>query len=555
MLNKLFFKKHNALLFVFFLLLTTLALREMILLSYLNDEWIQYGLVQIHGWTAELFKFSWLGIVLGPARPLGTIVNNLFFLHLPFQAWPFFVWALIFHSLNGVLCYALSYKLSKNRRIAMICSLFFVTSSVSYQTFSWLAATVQGVASTTFILLTVYLFLLFLESYKKRFLLYTVLSLYVAVLFKDSSVFVLLALPVLFVLFPTRPIAKKVIFSIIIPSVLVIVAFGVYRVALSMTGFEHRFVQLGTNAVLYPYLSLSHFFIPFRFMYRMAETFEKMMYPTIVNIMTNENVTLLAYTMVSDVLSILGSIIGTCIVLILYIKRSIDRKTILFAAIFYLLCFLPIAFYLDHRNASYVESRYLYLMNFPIGLLLGCALEFLFEKIKLYKKIVMRLCLIGLYTIVGIFFVKNIQVTQREITDSVRQGEAVTSAVKAMKKKWKTLPDKAIVYLEGDRFFYHPTLKVPFQLGPGFMMMVVYYDTGTIPKELIDSWFLLSVSEEGYREVSSQAFGYFYEISELQEFLSKNPHIATKQIVGMRFDSNTGEFIDITDRVIRDIVQ
>ena len=126
-------------------------------------------------------------------------------------------------------------------------------------------------------------------------------------------------------------------------------------------------------------------------------------------------------------------------------------------------------------------------------------------------------------------------------------------AVVAMKKVWPTLPDKAIVYIEGDRFYYHPTLKIPFQLGPGFMMMVLYYNTGKIPKELIDSWYLLSVQEEGYKVSGNKAFGYFYEINALKDIYAHNPKLKQEQLVGMHYDSTQEKFIDITAQIQSEI--
>ena len=64
--------------------------------------------------------------------------------------------------------------------------------------------------------------------------------------------------------------------------------------------------------------------------------------------------------------------------------------------------------------------------------------------------------------------------------------------------------NKNIFYITGDTDYYIVGNKVPFQQGMGYTLMVWYYHTGKIPKDLINENFLWELNSQGYKEIDNK---------------------------------------------------
>lgn len=529
--------------------ITLFEYRDLPKLFYLNDEWLQYGAVITNGIFTGLQKYSLLELILGKGRPLGTIIENIIMWLFPLQALPFAILAYISHTASGVLTYILVLRLTKRKLAALIAALFFVSSGISFQAYAWLASTVQAGLCTLCMIGALLLFQRFVESREKKFLLYSLLVLYVSFLIKDSSIILLLFYPLQY--FLQRPgefcwsIVKK--YWYILVSVFIL---GVYKISVFPSGIS-RWVMYVVNESFYPVVSLSHFIIPYRFMYRAADWFGTNVYQFYTLREFSGHQFPIATNAISDVLSVFMSSFIICACIIMYFTLPKIRKPMLLFVYLYGILFLPIAVFLDRRNVSYVESRYMYMLNVPIAGLLGTAVAVLYDRLNATNRTVKILFFIPGSVLLLYFFYKQTTINRREIFDYVLQGQSLQKVMANIPKARPTIPDRPIFFIDGKRDYYYEQLKAPFQLGPGYMFALMYYKTGKIDKEFISSGYLWQLKREGYKELNGKGLGYFLTKKSLIDAFKQDPSLTISQIVALYNDD--GSITDISEMIQNDV--
>lgn len=562
-MSKLLKKYQNILFFILCFILTIVCYKDLPRLFYTNDEFLQYGMLQIKGISEGLWdRYSLWDMMLGRGRPMGTLLNNIFFYNFPYSAWPFAVFSYVMHPLNSFLVYLIVKKVSKQTFLAVIAGIFFTVSSVAYQTFSWMAATVQVVASTTFVLTTIWSYIVWCESKKKVWLIVSFFCIYMAFLFKDSSLFILLFLP--FIPFAvTKTYNLKSWAKTYWPLFIGVIAFGLYRLTLFLNvatthrgsiftpALLSRYLLYGFNIIFFPLVSLGHFFLPYRFLYKFSYAFGDFLYPflaypnyTSVKAVIEENI-------ISDMVACALAVIIIAFLTVVWNAKKHWRKTIVFFTVLYGISMIPTAIYLDHRNTSYIESRYLYFSTVSVAVFFAVIVGWAKDLI-VTKGLVVRKCAGGAVCLLGIMFlVKQISVVQREMYDSVIKGNEIKGVLQSLTQIMPKVPNNPVIFLDGNTtYYFYPHIKVPLQVGPGYMFLLTLFEQGRVSPKLFEAAYTLwQIRAQGYRSVGGEGFGYFFDKDALVEEFLSDPSLSLDQLSGLYYDGSSGTFRDTTGEI------
>lgn len=537
----------NIIIFCLLAILVSIACYQIFSLGYLNDEWLQLGYVHGVGLFAGFSdKLSLPAILMGKGRFLGGMLNNLFLYYSGENPMPFAIFAIMFQIINSYLVYLVTKEITKKQSIAILTACVFSIPAAAHQSLSWFAATTQTLGGLTFVLLSV---LAAIQGLKKNNLLIHIASwilAYIAFLFKESSFFVF---PLLLILPDVMPVHVKLAHTkqrLFVAFLCIL--FGIYKILqfFGTTAPNTSVVSKALlNMVMYPLISFGQFFIPFRFMLRFSLAFAPYFYSFMAGATESNQA---ASVIVSDMLSIIFSFVLLLILLFMLLKKKNIRKSVVFAAAWYVMSFFPMAVFLPERNTSYLESRYLYFAFFPVALIMGIILYEI--KNWLASRLNSTKTAWGItILLLSLFLYKQITLVQREIRQNIAYGAATKAAMTAIRSLYPTLPDKPIFLVEGDKKFYYANINLPFQEGAGYMLALTFMDYPAISNELLGINYLAKHEAQGYKEVGNKGIGYFWDRNDLLKFFQDHPNISADQIVGMYYYGFTGKLVDTTSPV------
>lgn len=520
-----------------------------------QDEWASLGFVLGNGLLGNISSFSALELLTGKERILGSLLNNGIHLLFPFQIAAFSVFALALHWLNSVLVYLLITRLTKSRVTALAGAVYFSVASVSSQAVSWISANTTTLPNAFFVLLSLHSILSYSVRGEKRNVWLSFLFAYIAALFKESSLFLFLVLPIVYSLYSKRTLRSVI--GEFAPLFGCVAALGAFRLwtllgaegqgGVFVTRGDNSFVRLAWHGLLYPLVGLSQLYIPRQILFPISEALGKSMYTFVSGHPYGQAVVLV---LIGDLVSILASFCITLITLAALTVKKL-RPTILFGMAFLVLSFLPFVV-VDRPASTFLESRYYYLGEIGAAVVLAAFLEWTVVWYRSGKSF-LRIFGLGIVWVgVSLFLIKNAVYIHRDIVSDSILGRERISFLRQLDTLVPNLPERPILYVTGDSPGYYgiPNLAVPFQQGVGYTMMVWLYKSGRIPKELMRSMYLWNISEQGYREAGSMAFGYFWDRRALLETLRTNPKIIPSQIVALQYISAEHTLVDVTDQFI-----
>ena len=446
--SRLFTKNFNILISgsVVAIGLSFFAFKQLPQLFFASDELLQMGSIHFYGVFAGLTEYNVLRLLMGDHRPLGTLIGNLFQYYLGYNTLPFVLFMYGVHALNIILTGLVVDKISKNRFVSVVAMLVFAVPTTAVQTFAWLAVPVQTLSNLFFILLALYANITGNERQSRKLIILSWIFAYISFLFKETAFFVFPVLALIpWILNYKEPFIRK-------PAVIagVIVALGsaaVYKIYPILTAGGTVVMKTVWYIWFYPLISLSQYFIPFRFLPRAGMYILLLIYPHALG----SNITEYAGTViVADMISI---ILSFCILfgltMLFTVKREY-RTTLSVIAGFYVLSFLPIAVYLSDRGSSYVESRYLYLPYFAIAVMVAILADWLRKSLALvFRWKLVPVVIVGV--LIAIFLVKQITVVQREIKQNVYDQTQVRDTMTLLRNTVRTLPENPVFYITSDR--------------------------------------------------------------------------------------------------------
>lgn len=536
-----------------FLFVIGFAYQNLFLTFYQQDEWWALGYILTEPLFGFMSHFSFLGLIAGAGRPLSVPLQYFLYNVSHFQIWQFAIFSILFHFLNTLLLFCVVYKLSKSKFLSFLASLFFATSSIGSQAITWIGTNTVTLPSFFFAMLAIYLYTFFLHNEQKKFLYSSIFSAIVSFFFKESSIFLLVLLPLMYVIFGK----KRTSFVSLIRMHALLIGYGSLAIfiklfmlftvfsgqtASNVTGNSNSVVRLLLHAISYPLESLSQMYFYPRSMFLFGETLGKLYYPRIWNTPLAQVAT---ETIGGELVSIIFSTILLVFCYVIYQLYKPLRKLLIFALILTLLSFLP--YIALEKGSSYLDSRYFYVGIAGGGILLAIFLDalrsFLVKRFK-FPVYIASILLLFLFLAYSYGHINSIQ---KDIEGQVKIGTERKNFLKNLRNLYPKIKNNSVFYITGDTDYYIGNHKVPFQQGMGYTLMVWYYDTGLIPKELLRKTFLWGMQDQGFEKANGKGFGYYWDIRYLMTDV-RNKKIDKENIIGLFYKGQNKIILDITNK-------
>lgn len=515
---------------------------------YQQDEWYFFGSAFSKGLGKHLTTGSPLSLFIH--RPVGRVFNVFCFRLFGLNYFYYGLTSILLHCLNSILVYFLAARISKNTLFSFLAALFFAFNSPSTQSFIWFSALNTAALSLTFLLLTLIFFSYFIESKRRKYFYLSFIAFLLSVLTKESN------LP-LFVLLPFFPLIFKDRRKILTVENLSFLGAGVFYFVLRLLDFAvssypstGRITAQGSvglrlllNSIFYPLEGLSQIFTPVFLLFSWSGKLTSLC-PWLKG---SNLIGLARETIFGEFVSLSLSLFLLIFVFLLgwYLEKKKKRegKILWFSLSFLLLSFLPYIFLT--KGHAFLEGRHYYPAilgaAFLFALLLSEGWEILFRKRNLGYYVSVLAC-------AAVFSSCHIGYIQKDI-----KALSETSAVRKMilgriRKEKPTLDQKTIFYVSGNVAYVLPELKIPFQQGFGWTLLVWYYETGTVKPEFFADDFLWDMGTEGYKEIGNRGFGYFGDYKKLLETIKKY-QLKPENVYGFFYDAPNIELLDITSKL------
>jgi len=527
---------------------TIFTFRDLPFTYFQQDEWVSLGLQKIGGITAELSQFSVHMLLAGLNRPLSTIIKYSLFTVFGTGVWPWAIFAIIIHCTNGFLVRKVARLFGISHVLATIAGAFYIICYSSHQSVSWLATSFTALPSLFFILVSI---VFALEQRRTWAMVTAIISFY----FKESSIAWMPLLPLLGILkWNIRSVTteyKKYVF--LFAFILFVVIMRIMDLYIS--GWESQLSvtvssgvpKLGilVNAMLYPLISFSETFLPLPFVRKIIDLVFISRYSSLMNV---ENINITKELLATDLIGLYASFIFVCAIgFILYFIRKY-QKIIAFSAVLLFFSFLP--FSVTNRGGEYLDSRYFSFAAAAGGLLIAgiiSSLVFFSKKYKHINAVVVVFISIGM---AGYLYKQSVYIT-RDIRYQRIIGDERRHMLDSIKILYWDLPDKPVLYATGsaEAFYGISGMRLPLQQGPGYTFMVLFYDTGKIPKKFIRDMVLWGMLDQGYFEDGNQAFGYYHSFETLYTDVCSDKFNSSR-IRSFYYDATNQKVIDITNDIV-----
>src|SRR3989344_5949416 len=87
---------------------------------------------------------------------------------------------------------------------------------------------------------------------------------------------------------------------------------------------------------------------------------------------------------------------------------------------------------------------------------------------------------------------------------------------------------------------------LPFQQGSGYTLMVLYYNSGKIPKSFLKDGFLFEIGSQGYKESDNMGFGFFTDKKELEKAVT-NYNLPPSSILHLQYLWQDNKLVRVGD--------
>lgn len=557
--------KKNVKIGLFYLAIAALTFWKYPFTFFQQDEWALSGYLTYWdkanlSWFERLFTYEHYTHLI----PFSDFLSYIQFKLLGLNFFGYAIFGVGLHLANAYLVYTFSRILLKNNITSSLVGLFFLTNSVSHQAITWTITTIGTAGSTFFVISSLIFFVKYLEkSGKLKFLYLCLLSLFIALGFKETSTFLFIFLPIFLLIWKGNFISFK---KLIFPLGILAFSYFSFRVFFYFVNF---FPQQNISELSQPsfYVYLFRLFsLPIKFMvesivpisiiikiskivvrsgYSQFILVDGSVNPFIVE-SVGADIVILAFAV------FLIAIIGILIYLLKRKKEYLLSKGILVSFIFIALSSIP--FILVPGRAGFItllDGRHLYITSIFTALLLAI---FIYSVYKfLPKKMMGRiLALILVFAIVSFNEVKIFKDLSRQEEISSTRKKILHSITSSYPK----LPKKVIFYIESDKSYYGLPKEEkipPFQSGLGQTLLVWYNVAGeSFPACFYKGEYLYELIAQGYKECGGRGFGYFRKKDTLISYVRKND-IPVENIIGFSYSSSEDLLKDITANIRKDL--
>ncbi len=492
-------------------------------LFFQQDEWHSFGVILGYRKTYLTLGKSVFQLLLSDRFGSRLITYGLFTM-FGANGVAFGIFAGGVHILNSWLVYLLAWKLTRDKRIAILSSLFFLVNAVSHQAYSWFGTVAGSATSVTFILLS-----LLASGWL------SILFLWLSFLFKETGYFLFLWYPIFWIIMQTKKFSISrfikdhlilgllgvLMTSVFIQAILTIPGDRANYVAPNTGGF----IQTATNALRYGFEGSAQIFLPAPIVFETAKSLTTGFIPWLEP--NTPSFDLFYTTTMAEIVSLGFALLFIVFLFKIYKTMFASKPTPMTRAFFASLIFLPLSFLpyaVLNRFDAYLDSRYYYAPAVGAALLFGIISGTFIHRGKLYRTtMIIAIMVLAAHAITLV----------TDLTGQIRTSGDRRDILTTIRSSVPELPPKAIFFVSGnsDGFYALPELKVPFQSGLGHVLMVQYANDNQLPKEFfveptlnqaLDVGFLYDTIAQGYKKVGGRGFGYFYDKDAMQTVLDAN---------------------------------
>ncbi len=512
-----------------------------------QDEWLGLGGAITRHETGGIFV-ALSDIFAGlSARflPLTSLTNYIVFSSLGTNLPLYGFLALGLACLNGILCYLSFKKLTGYWQFGLLVAVLFITNNFVYQSIAWIGTLIPSQFSLLFFLLGLYLYSLFLENRRTRILVFSLISVVISLLFKESVIFYL---PVfLFLIWFPIQIGKKsfrIKTSLIITvPILVFLLVRFLFSSGSISDFSIASVdsssptttgvtatqKIAYNAFLLPARSLFHVFMYQPQVYKWIYSSNDIHYSSQTNGFVVESI-------IADSFSLLVSFYILVFIFLITLLADIKHKRlILFSLLSFFVSILP--FTIFKNDAAILDPRYFLFPALWAALLLVSVLDSLFFRIN-------RLRWILLFITCGYLIIYGSQGIKKQLAIDISTGQyrkEILETVSVIKPKLST---NNIFY-----FYTENTGFYEFQSGFGQTLAVWLYDSGKIPRGPLTDLDYWSLSYEGIKAYPEGKYGYFMTYATLVASLRNNSDIDLTNVHSFYWEPTKHSVRDVSDQI------
>lgn len=531
-----------------------------------QDEWAAFATNIIFGQFSFLEKIKFLFSSSGIFSHLIPVTTYIFYLMnkvFDLQAVWYFMIIVILHISNTVFVYILTQKLTKNTLMAFCAGLFFGINWISSQAVTWFSAAFGAQLSTTFFLLSLLLYCIYLEKKKRKYFIASVVLFIFSFMSKETTLTLIIIYPLLIWYYTYVPLShifrkeNRENFLWFFYSVILFFAFKIlllsinpFPVLATIGNSSKAPFILFPRLFLYPLLAFSQIYDPGGIIFHLSKPFVMYEYPQLT---ADSSFLRIVESIGPDVLYLLVSFV-LIIFCIFTIQHMLGRNR----RMAFLIIVLLVAFFLSilpyiplPRFISLLEPRYYYTPNiFASILCVTCFWYWIHSSfLKQYTA-----CILTIVTGVIIFF--HFQQIQSDIMQKVLIAKERKALLSQMKIFLPVLSEKKnIFFMTGSGYDYLlPGLKIPFQSGFGNVLMVWYFDNTHIIPQLVENNFLYGLTEQGYRMFHGVGFGYYFEKNALTRDL-KDKKFSVNNVHAFFWNRNKQKLSDITNVFQKDVIK
>lgn len=539
-------KKKYCMVGIIFFLVISFVYRNLPQTFYQQDEWWGIGHILTEGFSQYLSHYSLIGLIAGSGRPFAALLQNALYSYSLFNTDQFAIFAIIFHFLNTLLLFLIVYKIRKRMDVAFVAGLFFATASVASQAVIWIGTNITTLPSAFFAFLSLYVYIYFIQSERKRFLYISFGLAIMSYFFRESTIFLFVLLPVMYMLFSKN---KTTLFSLI-KTHAVLIGYALLAIFLrlfellqfegvkstsNVIGNAHPILRLTLHGILYPFESLSQMFPYPHNIFSLSDYFGKINYPRLWN---SPAAPVAIETIGAELVSIILSGLLLVLFYIIYQYYKQNRKILIFALLLTFLSFLP--YIALEKGNAFLDSRYFYIGVAGGGILIAIFLDSLRPILVKYLKLSTQAAQVLLLVLFLLFTYGNVVSIKKDVQMQVDIAKERKNILLSLSNLYPNLPQKPVFFIQSNADYYVVGNRLPFQQGNGYTLLVWYYykSFDVVPKELLQEGFLWDILDQGYKEVGDKGFGYYSDSNTLKKDI-QDKKVRKENIVALFYNSQS----------------
>lgn len=489
--------------------------------------------------------------------PLATLMFLLEYIFFKTNFPPYVLLSLLIHTANALLLYILVYLLTRKRVLAWGAALLFSVNSLAHQPITWVAAGIGTLPGTFFLLLFFLSLVRFGQTKRRIMLIYCLLSLLTSILFKETSLFVFLFLPLVWF---TMKIVLRRFLEVPKVALFTFVGLGVFYIVLRIFFLiiplrseqpEIGDVSLTSPAayvyrlVTVPLKAFPQSIIPFSILKIVSGGLVHLAYPYYV---ASDGVAnpYVAESIVFDLTCYLASTLLLFVSFVCY-RRMRKQEPALTPLLVISLLFIgtsAIPFIFVPGLAGFFsifEPRNLYVVGIGSTLWFVLVLYSLVNWSRFAKKYYITILLVALIALFHSFSI------QHDIRKLIEIGTIRKHLLTTVETAYPALPAKVVFFTQSDTSYYGlPDYEkvLPIQSGFGRMLMVWYQDNEKFPGCLYENQFLHDLRTQGYKYCDGRGFGYARTYESLLQILHENK-LNGSDVIAFAWTDKEKQFTDI----------